>query len=143
MINKTFRSKALFARARNFYYRTVKEKKQAFYKAKFPNYKCDIKGTWRLINSLLGKRYNSIAITLLIDGSEVNKSQLVANHFNNHFSTVAEKLVDSLPSSSSTFSEYLRTPSMPSMYVWPTCPSEISNILLKMLFRSIPLIKKT
>ena len=25
---------------------------------------------------------------------------------------------------------------MPSMYVWPTCPSEISNILLKMLFRS-------
>ena len=39
--------------------------------------------------------------------------QPVANHFNNHFSTVAEKLVDSLPSSNTTFSEYLRAPSLP------------------------------
>ena len=100
-----------------------------------PNFKIlsvILKGTWRLINSLLGKQYNPNGITLLIDGSEVNKPQLVANHFNNHFSTVAEKLVDSLPSSSTTFSEYLRALSLPSINVWPTCPSEISNILLKM-----------
>ena len=43
MINKTSRSKALFAQARNLYYEGEKEK-QAFYKAKFQNYKCDIKG---------------------------------------------------------------------------------------------------
>ena len=54
-------------------------------------HKCDIKGTWRLINSLLGKRSESNGITLLINGSEVNEPQLVANHFNNHFSTVAKK----------------------------------------------------
>ena len=56
----------------------------------------------------------------------------MANHFNNHFSTVAEKLVGSLPSTYTTFSEYLRISSLPSMYVWPTCSSEISHILLKM-----------
>ena len=55
MINKTSRSKALFAQARNLYYRAVTEKEQAFYNAKFQNCKCDMKGTWRLINSLLGK----------------------------------------------------------------------------------------
>ena len=67
---------------------------------------CDIKGTWRSINSLVGKQFKTNGITLLTDGSEVNKPQLVANHFNNHFSMVAEKLVDSLPSSNTTFSEY-------------------------------------
>ena len=69
-------------------------------------HKCDIKGTRRLINSLLGKRSKSSGVTLLINGSEGNQPQLVANHFTNHFSTVAKKPVDSLPSSSTTFSEY-------------------------------------
>ena len=134
MINKTSRSKAVsvFAQARNLYYRSVKEKIQAFYKAKFQNFTCDIKGTWRLINFLLGKRCKPNGIILLIDGSEVNKPQLVANHFNIHFSMVAEKLIDSLPFSNTTFALYLGTLSLPSMTACLTCPSEISNILLKM-----------
>ena len=132
MTNKTSRTKALFTQARNLYYRAVKEKKQAFYKNKFQMHKCDIKGTWRYINSLLGKRSKSNGITLLINGTEVNDPQLVANHFNDHFSTAAKKLVDTLPSSNTIFSEYLSISSLPSMYVWPTCPSEISNIILKL-----------
>ena len=78
-----------------------------------------MKGTWRQINSLFGKRCKRNGITLLIDRNQINKPQLVANHFNNNFSTVAEKVIDFLPSSNTTFSEYLRAPSFPSMYVWP------------------------
>ena len=59
---QTSRSLALFDQARNLCYRAVK-KKQAFYKAKFQNQKCDIKGTWQLINSLLGKRNKPKDIT--------------------------------------------------------------------------------
>ena len=43
-----------------------------------------------------------------------------------------KKLVDTLPLSNTIFSEYLSIPSLPSMYVWPTCLSEISNIIPKL-----------
>ena len=132
MTNKTSRTKALFTQARNLYYRAVKEKKQAFYITKFQMHKGDIKGTWQYINSLLGKRSKSDGITFLINGSEVNDPQSVANHFKNHFSNAAKKLVDTFPSSNNLVSEYLSVPSLPSMYVWPTCPSEISIIILKL-----------
>ena len=132
MTNKTSKTKALFTRARNLYYRAVKEKKQAFYKTKFQMHKCDIKGTWRYFNSLLGKRSKSIGTTLLINGSEVNDPQSVANYFNEYFSPAAKKLVDTLPSRNTIFSKCLRVPFLLSMYVWPTCPSEISNIILKL-----------
>ena len=109
MTNKTSRTKALFTKARNLYYRVIKEKKkQAFYKTKFQMHRCDIKGTWRYINSLLGKRNRSNGITLLINDSEVTDPESVANHFNYHFSTATKKLVDILPSSNTIFSEYLR-----------------------------------
>ena len=52
---------------------------------------CDIRGTLRLINSLLGKQSKSNGTALLIDGSEVYKPQLVANHVNNHIPTVVKK----------------------------------------------------
>ena len=135
MTNKTSRTKALFIQARNLYYKAVKEKKQAFYKTKFQMHKRDIKGTWWYINSLLGKRSKSNGITLSINGSEINDPQSVANHFNDHFSTAAKKLVDTLLSSNTTFSEYLSVPSLPAIHVWPTCPSEISNIIQKLKYK--------
>ena len=48
------------------------------------------------------------------------------------FLPLLKKLVDTFPSRKTIFSEFLRVPSSPSMYAWPTCPSEISNILLKL-----------
>ena len=95
-------------------------------------HKCDITGSWGFSNSLLGKQSKSNCISLLINGSVVNDPQSVANHMNNHFSTAAIKVVDTLPCSNTVYSEYLSAPSLPSMYVWTTCPSEIYNILLKL-----------
>ena len=105
MTNKTSRTKALFTQTRNLFAAQLKKKKQAFYKTKFQMHKYDIKGTWRYIISLLGKRSRSNDITLLINGTEVNDPQSVANHFNDHFSSPAKKLVDTLSSSNTIFSE--------------------------------------
>ena len=60
-------------------------------------HKCDSKGTWRYINSLLGKRSESNGITLLINGCEINDPQSVANHFNNRFSTAVKKTIRHSP----------------------------------------------
>ena len=108
------------------------KKKQAFYKAKFQNRKCDIKGTWHLINSLLEKWRKSNGITLLIDGSKVNKLHLSCKSIYQSFSTAAEKLVDFSPQVTLLSLNILSVPFLPSMYVWPTCLLKTSNILLKM-----------
>ena len=69
---------------------------------------------------------------LKIDGKEIYEPQALANHFNNHFSTIASKLMDELPPSEAKYSEYLKPSSHSTMFVWPTCPLEISNILHSM-----------
>ena len=132
MKTKTNHSKTLFTQARNYYYRIIKEKKQTYYKSKFNIFKGDIKNTWRLINNLLGKQRKSECKKLKIDGKEIYEPQALANHFNNHFSTIASKLMDELPSSEAKYSEYLKPSSRSTMFVWPTCPMEISNILHSM-----------
>ena len=132
MKTKTNHSKTLFTQARNYYYRIIKEKKQTYYKSKFNIFKGDIKNTWRLINNLLGKQRKSDCKKLKIDGKEIYEPQALANHFNNHFSTIASKLMDELPPSEAKYSEYLKPSSRSTMFVWPTCPMEISNILHSM-----------
>ena len=66
--------------------------------------------TWRTINSILGKSKTSCN-SVFIHGELNSKSQLLANHFNNHFTTVADKLLHTLPTDVSDYCIYLNTAS--------------------------------
>jgi len=53
----------------------------------------------------------------------------MANLFNNHFFLVAVKLINSLSNFNNDFFEYLG-PKLPELiYIWPTCLTEVKNIL--------------
>ena len=62
---------------------------------------------WKVLKNLgclsKAKSTPSSCITLSIDGKEVNKKEDIANHFNTHFTSVAHKLVEKLPSSPSLY----------------------------------------
>ena len=84
--------------------------KKAFFKQKFNGYKNDIKNTWHTISSTLGNKS-------LINCNSL-KPQLLTNHFNNHFFTaVADKLLHTLPTSTSNYCDYLNSASDQSIYV--------------------------
>ena len=53
-----------------------------------------------------------------------NDPEIVANHFNKHFASVASKLVNKLPSPLNTFYDYLNLLSKNSFFLFPTTPLE-------------------
>ena len=75
----------------------LKQKKQKYYNLKFNNCKKDIKSTWKLINSIIGKKHKSNCRSLNIDEKIVHDSLKIANYFNKHFADVPIELVKSLP----------------------------------------------
>ena len=114
------------------YFFTVKTKKQEYYNLKFCSCKKDIKSTWKLINSIIGKKHKSNCRSLNIDGKIVHEPLKIANYFNKHFADVPNELVKSLKISrikKKHFSEYLKSSICQSMFTWPTCPQELANIL--------------
>ena len=127
--NKNPQTRQAFTQARNLYFSTVKTKKQEYYNLKFNNCKKDIKSTWKLINSIIGKKHKSNCRSLNIDGKIVHDPLKIANYFNKHFADVPNELVKSLPPKKKHFSEYLKSSTCQSMFTWPTCPQELACIL--------------
>ena len=104
-----------------------------YYRSKFAKYKSDIRSTWRSINFLLGKAKSNECSSLKIQDNLINDPAEIANNFNNHFATAAANLTSSLPFSNSHFSNYLGPRRKDSMFVWPTSPYEIKDIIIREL----------
>ena len=64
-----------------------------------------------------------------IQDNLTNDPAEIANNFNNDFATAAANLTSSLPFSNSHFSNYLGPRCKDSMFVWPTSPYEIKDII--------------
>ena len=114
------------------YFRAIKNKNKHFFKQKFNDFKNDNKNTCRAINSISGNKLKTNCNFLLIEDELKSEPPLLANHFNLHFTTVADKLLYSFSTGSSNYCNYLNSASAQSIYFWPTCPSEIANMLQKM-----------
>ena len=74
--------------------------------------------------------------SLVVDNQLTSDSLAIANYFNNHFASIASKLVDNLPPSLHKFKEYIGTSSADSMYLNPTFLLEVKNILLELKSKS-------
>ena len=129
MHQKTSHTKEAFTKIRNYYFRCFRIKKQEYYRTKFAKYKSDIRSTWRSINFLLGKAKSNECSSWKIHNNVINGPAEIANNFNNHFATAAANLTSSLPFSDSLFSNYLGPRYKDSMFVWPTSPYEIRDII--------------
>ena len=57
---------------------------------------------------------------------------LISNHFNDHFSNISKRLFDCLPPCNAHYSDFLPSANPNSIFIWPTCPLEISIILKEM-----------
>ena len=126
---KNFLSKVNYNKARNVYFRTLKEKKKAHYSSVFERHKYDLKQTWKIVNNLLGKKKLDPCSTLKINYQLTCDAATIANHFNLHFAEVGTKLVNKLPPTSHNFDEYLPLPTSNSLYFNPTSLLEIKRII--------------
>ena len=141
MAKKSIASKSRYNTARNVYYHTLKTKKNC-YAPVFGKYKTDFKETWKNINYILGKSKVKTC-TLLVIYHHISIDPLaIANHFNNHFASVASKLTENLPNDVTQYKNYLPVLFLNSMYWNPTNPSEIKKLIAELNLRAEEALSK-
>ena len=69
------------------------------------------------------------SISLNINKDIICDPVKVANHFNNFFTSVAQKLAAKLKQDGTSFSDYLIDPNELSIFINPTCSDEIMQLL--------------
>lgn len=122
---------------RNLYNRLKRIAKKTYYESLFDQYKLDIKKTWKLMNSIIGKTNDKSHIQKVFNENNqiVEGPQNIADGFCRYFSNIGSKLADELSSSNSTYHNYLSrhkilNPS--SFFLTPTTPDEV-KLLIKSL----------
>ena len=68
--------------------RVIRKSKRDYFIKKINSCKNDIKGSWKIINSILSKKFKKSDIITILDsrGREIHDSNVIANDFCNYFS---------------------------------------------------------
>ena len=83
---------------RNKYNQLKRTAKQTYYEQRFEQYKYDIRNTWKLLNSLVGrtKDKSSIPDTFKHNGKTLNERSEISNGFCNYFTNIGPQLAASI-----------------------------------------------
>jgi hypothetical protein len=84
---------------RNLYNQLKRTAKQLHYKQRFEQYKNDIKGTWKMLSSLLGKTNDKshAANTFKYNNEILSTPTDIANRFCEYFTEVGPSLAHNIP----------------------------------------------
>ena len=122
-------NKQKYRKAKNKYDRMIKMKKQNYIKSKLEENKYNLRETSRIINNLLGRKTQQPTNPMSINGTLGTDDIIVANHFNDYFSSVADNLVKKIPISSPHFYNYLSKSVGNLIFLKPTTPKEIKHVI--------------
>ena len=122
---------------RQFLKNAIKRAKATYYADKFDKYSCNSKKTWEIINELRGKCKPCSRDDFVIDGTRITCRRIIANKFNEYFTSLAgnlnEKVLsENIPSSSpiESFSHFLSRSTSSSIFLKDTDPEEVEEIIM-------------
>ena len=112
-------------------------KKRTFYTQKVNETRGDIKGTWKVLNSALGKKTKSATInSLKIKGKDLSNPSEIANELNNYFCDTARRIRSEDPALKSnentpSFDAFLRKipKSSKNFRFKPTLPQDVMKAI--------------
>ena len=116
-----------FITFRNVYNKLKKTAKQEHYKNLFQKHKYDIKKTWRVINSLIGRTNDksTISNTFKINNKTVTDDQKISNEFCNFFTNIGIKYANEIPDPKFSHQHFMKNKNPVNMFMAPTDPQEI------------------
>ena len=134
--NPSNENKNSYDEMKKFVTTQIRKAKNKYYRRYFEQYNSDSRKQWQMLNSLTNRNKKKRTIIKLRspDGTQISP-QATATIFNDYFTTIAEKLKTKTQDgqkNSTNFTENLRNRISHSMYVSPTCPTEISNHILSL-----------
>ena len=128
-------SRTVYNRYRNMVTAVIRDKRKSYYEQKFSDFKTDMRKTWKLINEIISphSKNKSCKFSLTDDnGSELTDPLDIANKFNNHFSSVGQRISESFINHTGNHADYLLGNHVNSMYFSPVSPNHI-NIIVNQL----------
>jgi hypothetical protein len=120
-----------FRTYRNLYNSLVKKAKKLYFSKSLADNHKNSKKIWQVINEACNKRPSSCTIDKLkIGDSIVSDKEIIANSFNDHFADIGIKTTSSIPITNANFRDFLPPPSPYSLFMAPTAPGEILEVIL-------------
>ena len=114
----------------------IKVAKTVHYSNKFEKHKDNSKKTWEIINELRGKTKMLVKDDFVIDGQRVASRRIIANKFNEYFTSLASNLNEQILSNDrvnidpiTSFVQYLSNSVSSSIFLEDTTPLEIVEII--------------
>ena len=108
--------------------------KKLFLQQEIVNSRHDMRKFLGIIKTLLSRNQElSSPDFVKVEGTKVTDKKEIADCFNNHFCSIGQLLADKIVSSSSTsFCNYLQNRVNASMFLRPTSPTEIYNVVFQL-----------
>ena len=121
----------LYKRYRKSIKRLTFLSKQNFYKTFFEDNRNNCRKTWDGIREIINKNTNhqNANIFLSENGKTIYDQKSVANQFNKHYSTIANKLVAKLGNPACEYQDFLKNPNKSDFYLNEIEPDEIRKII--------------
>jgi hypothetical protein len=119
---------------RNLYNTIKRSTKQNYYEQMLNQNKSNLKKTWQILNTLIGKCNDKTNVPqeLLVENKLVNDPQEVADAFGEYFSKVGAQYSDTIPKSNIEPEHYCEQFNPNSLYLAPTDPNELQQIISKL-----------
>ena len=109
-----------------------KDAKRTYYRNLLNKHKYDIRKTWKVMNTIIGRTRDktSIPSTFIIDGVEEANANKIGNAFCDYFTNIGKKTADGITPSKHNVEHYMNSAkNRTSMFFTPTDPIEVSKII--------------
>ena len=116
----------------------MKDAKRKHHLKQFDKANGNSKETWKVINEIRGKLKVKTKPSFIIDGTLVEERRIIANGFNNYFTSIASKLnesekgllVEPLPK----YTDYIKNSVESSIFLADSSSEEIKEIIRQVIY---------
>ncbi len=117
---------------RNILNTLKKVAKESYYRNLLETHKNDIRKTWKIMNSIIGRTKNksSLSSTFIVNDKEETNTSIIANSFCEYFTGIGKKYADQIPPSQNGLNHYMKSDRNISLMFLGSCdPVEIDKII--------------
>ncbi len=110
----------------------IRKSKKSYYATYFEKFQKNSKKLWSGVKEIINTNNNynnNQKHCLLINGKFTSDSKMVANSFNQYFTSVAQKLVEKMEPATKDFKDFLVNSNLNSIFLDPVTPEEVNDII--------------
>ncbi len=124
-------TQTVYKQYRNIFNSVKRKARQNHFANQLNNYRNDIKKTWEILRPLFGKATDktSLPSSIKIQDKTITDPENISNEFCKYFTKIGRHIQTNISNGNSHSTDYLVNRVTGSLYLSPTCESEIVDII--------------